>query len=136
MKKKTAETKRTPIRPSTKKRPVVADRLRDLAAGLREEDRETAFCVIAWSTEWIARSRDDTDAEMIRIVTDIEAAKEAHKWKSVARLEAARGQREIEIWADVLREYGEVDMADSLLTDSDAFWKRIKKLLRPDGLER
>ena len=136
MKKQTAEKKRMPITPSTKKRRVVADRLMDLAAKLREEDRETAFCVIAWCTEWIARARDDTDVEMIRIVTDIEAARTAHKWKSVTRLEAARNQREIEIWADVLRDYGEVDMADSLLADSGAFWKRIKKLLEPMGLEK
>jgi len=96
-------------------------------------DVDFANMTICCGAEDIAADRVKTDAELAKISRTIDAAEKAHGlgkdeyWPQgeapddVETLRAAYTKRSRQIEADVLREFGENEMADALLADEDAF---------------
>ncbi len=116
---------------------VEDDRVGILRAGqaMRDAGVDLAFAYmsICMGAEDIAADREKTDAELARISAAIRkrekesGLKEGEFWPrgkgpdDVKALNVAFEKRCRQIEADVLREYGEDEMADALLADEDAF---------------
>ena len=101
-------------------------------------DQDQAFYLIFWSAERLASRRQEADQELNRISQLLDTIEEREgleededfrlddlgtsaDWQALA---AKWSRRVTEIQAAVLREHGEDDMADLLLTDPDAFRHR------------
>ena len=103
-------------------------------------DADHTRVIMAELAEEISVKRQDNDAEINRIQKDIDAAmirhgkKPGEDWpedqdspEDLSALWDAGRHRANELMAAVLREYGEGDMADKLLTGPSAFWDWYNK---------
>lgn len=96
-------------------------------------DVDLANIAICMGIEGIAKNRIQTDAELARISAAIDQKENEYGLKKdeywprdeapddVEELRARWERRAVEINADVLREFGEVEMAEALLANEDAF---------------
>jgi len=94
-------------------------------------DADKAVFMVMLSVEEIAMRRCDTDAELLRIRAAIAAAEKAagvgpdDEWEDappeVGALYEAIQRRETELEAEVLREYGETELAGLRVNDYDAY---------------
>ena len=94
-------------------------------------DADKAVFLIMWNARLLAWRRHETDAELLRLRAAIATAEKAagvgpdDEWDDVPpevdALYGAIEHRELEVEAEVLREYGETELAELRLNDDDAY---------------